>query len=81
MKYQIVRSKHPTQPYFWRIVAENGQTVAVSENFVAKASAVSMIDAVIRGTPSATVEDLTLSQAPQTGPTQQVISTDTQRSA
>ena len=30
MKFQIVRSKHPTQPYFWRIVAENGQTVAAT---------------------------------------------------
>ena len=69
MKFQIVRSKHPTQPYFWRIVAENGQTIAVSENYVAKASALSMIEAVIRTTGRATVEDLT-NQQTQTGPIQ-----------
>ena len=69
MKFQIVRSKNPTQPYFWRIVAENGQTIAVSENYVAKASAISMIDAVIRATGHATIEDLTKQQQqPQTGP-------------
>ena len=69
MKFQIVRSKHPTQPYFWRIVADNGQTVAVSENYVAKASAISMVEAVIRATGRATIEDLTHQQA-HTGPIQ-----------
>ena len=39
MKFQIVKGKSTTQPYFWRIVASNGQTLAVSENYVAKASA------------------------------------------
>ena len=59
MKFQIVRSKHPTQPYFWRIVADNGQTVAVSENYVAKASAKSAVESVMKNAPGATVVDLT----------------------
>lgn len=62
MRFQIVRSKNPTQPYFWRIVSESGQTVAVSGNYVAKASAVSMVEAVMRSIPRATVEDLTVLQ-------------------
>ena len=70
MKFQVVRSKHPTQPYFWRIVAENGQTIAVSENYVAKASAISMIEAVIRATGRATIEDLTGLNQQHTGPIQ-----------
>ncbi len=65
MRFQIVRSKHPTQPYFWRIVSESGQTVAVSGNYVAKASAVSMVQAVMRSIPRATVEDLTVLQEQQ----------------
>ncbi|QEO08836.1 YegP family protein [Protaetiibacter larvae] len=62
MRFQIVRSKNPTQPYFWRIVSESGQTVAVSGNYVAKASAVSMVEAVMRSIPRAVVEDLTAMQ-------------------
>lgn len=58
MRFQIVRSKNPTQPYFWRIVSESGQTVAVSGNYVAKASAVSMVQAVMRSIPNAVIEDL-----------------------
>ncbi len=59
MKFQIVKGKSVTQPYFWRIVAANGQTLAVSENYVAKASAKSAVDSVIKGLAAATVEDLT----------------------
>ena len=59
MKFQIVKGKSATQPYFWRIVAANGQTLAVSENYVAKASAKSAVGAVIKGLAAATVEDLT----------------------
>jgi uncharacterized protein YegP (UPF0339 family) len=33
MKFQIVKGTSTTQPYFWRIVAANGQTLAVSENY------------------------------------------------
>jgi len=58
MKFQIVKGKSATQPYFWRIVAANGQTLAVSENYVAKASAKSAVEAVIKGAGGAKVEDL-----------------------
>ena len=58
MKFQIVKGKSVTQPYFWRIVAANGQTLAVSENYVAKASAKSAVEAVIKGAGGAKIEDL-----------------------
>ena len=54
MRFQVLRSKNPTQPYFWRIVSESGQTVAVSGNYVAKASAIAMVQAVMRSSGSAT---------------------------
>ncbi len=58
MKFQIVKCKSTTQPYFWGIVASNGQTLAVSENYVAKGSAKSAVESVMKGLASATVEDL-----------------------
>ena len=65
MRFQVLRSKNPTQPYFWRIVSESGQTVAVSGNYVAKASAVAMVEAVMRSIPRAQLEDLTELQEPR----------------
>ncbi len=59
MKFQIVKGKSVKQPYFWRIVAANGQTLAVSENYVAKASAVSAVESVMKNAGGAKVEDLT----------------------
>jgi uncharacterized protein len=59
MKFQIVKGKSATQPYFWRIVASNGQTLAVSENYAAKASAKSAIESVRKSAAGAKVEDLT----------------------
>jgi len=59
MKFQIVKGKSTTQPYFWRIVAANGQTLAVSENYTQKASAKSAVESVIKSAGGATVEDLT----------------------
>lgn len=58
MKFQIVKGKSSTQPYFWRIVAANGQTLAVSENYTAKASAKSAVESVIKNAAGAKVEDL-----------------------
>ncbi len=58
MKFQIVKGKSTTQPYFWRIVASNGQTLAVSENYVAKGAAKSAVESVIKNASGATVEDL-----------------------
>lgn len=59
MKFEIVKGSSSEQPYFWRIVASNGQTLAVSENYVAKASAKSAIESVIKSAGGATVVDLT----------------------
>jgi uncharacterized protein YegP (UPF0339 family) len=59
MKFQIVKGKSATQPYFWRIVASNGQTLAVSENYVAKSSAKSAVESVMKSAGGAKVEDLT----------------------
>jgi len=59
MKFQIVKGKSATQPYFWRIVASNGQTLAVSENYAQKASAKSAIESVKKSAGGASVEDLT----------------------
>lgn len=59
MKFQIVKGKSTTQPYFWRIVASNGQTLAVSENYVQKSSAKSAVESVMKNAGGATVEDLT----------------------
>ncbi len=59
MKFEIVKGKSVKQPYFWRIVAANGQTLAVSENYVAKASAKSAAESVIKSASGASVVDLT----------------------
>ncbi len=59
MKFQIVRGKSEKEPYFWRIVASNGQTIAISENYVAKASAKSAVESVMRNASAATVDDMT----------------------
>ncbi len=59
MKIQIVKGKSTTEPYFWRIVASNGQTLAVSENYVAKSSAKSAAESVIKNAAGAKIEDLT----------------------
>lgn len=59
MKFQIVRGKSEQQPYFFRIVASNGQTLAVSENYVEKASAKKAIASIQKSAGEAAVEDLT----------------------
>jgi uncharacterized protein YegP (UPF0339 family) len=59
MKFQIRRSTSTTQPYYWRIVASNGQTLATSETYVSKDSAKSAINSVKASAATATVEDLT----------------------
>jgi len=59
MKFQIVKGNSDSEPFFWRIVAANGQTLAVSENYAAKASAKSAIESVIENAGGAKIEDLT----------------------
>ena len=46
MEFQIVRSNNPAQPYFWRIVASNGLTLAASETYVNKQDAISAVHIV-----------------------------------
>ena len=59
MKFEIVKGKSVKQPYFWRIVGANGQTLAVSENYVVKASAKSAVTSVMKSASGAKVVDLT----------------------
>lgn len=59
MKFEIVTGKSTTQTYFWRIVSGNGQTLAVSENDVARASAKNAVESVMKNAAGATVVDLT----------------------
>lgn len=59
MKFEIVKGTSESQPYRWRIVASNGQTLAVSENYVEKASAKSAIESVMKNAAGATIVDLT----------------------
>lgn len=59
MKFEIVSGKSETRPFFWRIVAANGQTLAVSQGYTAKASAKSAIESVMGNAAGATVVDLT----------------------
>ena len=59
MKFQIVKGKSTSQPFFFRIVAANGQTLAVSENYTAKASAKSAVESIMKSAGGAKVEDLT----------------------
>lgn len=60
MKFEIVRGKSKKEPFYWRIVASNGQTLATSEMYVRKASCVSAIASVQKGVADATVIDTTL---------------------
>ena len=60
MKFQIVKGKSEKQPYFWRILGSNGQTLAVSENYVQKASAKKAVESVMKSAAGAAIEDLTV---------------------
>ena len=59
MKFEIARSKSKSQPFFWRIVAANGQTLATSETYTRKASCVSAIASIQANAADAKVVDLT----------------------
>lgn len=58
MKFQILRSKSTTQPFYWVVKSSNGQVLATSETYAAKESAKSAISAVQLGAAKAEVEDL-----------------------
>lgn len=59
MKFEIARSKSTKEPFFWRIVAPNGQTLATSEMYTRKASCVSAIASIQKNAADAKVIDLT----------------------
>jgi len=59
MKFEIVKGTSAAEPYYWRIVASNGQTLAVSENYAQKASAKSAVESVITSAGGAAIVDLT----------------------
>lgn len=58
MKFQILRGRSAAQPFYWVIVASNGQVLATSETYVRKSSAQSAIDSVKGGALGAPTEDL-----------------------
>ena len=60
MKFEIVRSNSKKEPFFWRIVAANGQTLATSEMYTRKASCVSAIASVQKNGADARVVDRTV---------------------
>lgn len=60
MKFEIARGKSKTEPFFWRIVASNGQTLATSEMYTRKQSCLSAIASVQKSVAEATVVDTTL---------------------
>lgn len=59
MKFVIDKSKSASQPYYWKIVSGNGQTLATSETYVAKESCKSAIASVQADAAGATIEDNT----------------------
>jgi uncharacterized protein YegP (UPF0339 family) len=46
MRFEIRRRASQEQPYFWRIVSDNGEPLATSEPYVTKASAQSALELV-----------------------------------
>ncbi len=59
MKFEIRKGNSTTQPYYWRIVASNGNVLASSEMYVNKADARSAAESVKSGAAATTVVDLT----------------------
>ena len=53
----MIKRSASTGQYFFRIVASNGQTLASSEQYVAKQSAKDAIDSIKRGAAGADVDD------------------------
>ena len=57
-RFEIVAGK--TKGFFVRFVARNGETMAITENYAAKKSAVNAIESAKKNGPAATVVDETL---------------------
>ena len=60
MKFEIVGSRSKNEPFFWRIVASNGQSLATSEMYKRKASCLSAIASVQKSAGAAEVLDTTV---------------------
>ncbi len=59
MKFEIRKSNNPAQPYYWRIVADNGEPLAHSETYVSKADCQTAINIIAASAATAEVDDLT----------------------
>jgi uncharacterized protein YegP (UPF0339 family) len=60
-RFEIVAGK--TRGFFVRFVARNGETMAITENYVAKKSALNAIESAKKNGPGATVVDETVAAA------------------
>jgi uncharacterized protein len=59
VKFEIRKSTSTSQPYYWRIVASNGQVLATSETYVAKQSAINAAQSVKSSAGTAPIYDHT----------------------
>lgn len=60
MAGKFVISKDKRGEYRFKLVAGNGQTIAVSEGYSTKAACVNGVESVRKNAPDATVDDTTL---------------------
>ncbi|WP_214323132.1 YegP family protein [Nonomuraea sediminis] len=60
MAGKFVISKDKRGEYRFKLVAANGQTIAVSEGYSTKAACVNGVESVRKNAPDATVDDTTL---------------------
>jgi hypothetical protein len=60
MRFEIATGKSKKEPSFWRLVANNGQTLATSEMYTRKASCRKAIASVRKNMDGATVIDTTV---------------------
>lgn len=57
-KFQVYKDK--ASEFRFRLIAGNGQTIAVSEGYKTKASAINGIESVKENAPKAAIDDTTL---------------------
>ena len=60
MRFKIASSKSKNEPFYWRLVANNGQTLATSEMYTRKASCRKAIASARKNMDAATVVDTTV---------------------
>jgi uncharacterized protein YegP (UPF0339 family) len=59
MRFKIKRGKSETQPFYWVIVASNGQTLATSETYTSKSGCTNAIETVKKEAGNAPTDDET----------------------